>query len=308
MKLVSTNIQARRKLDDLFMEGVEVRFGVDPETGKPGGWIGPFIKENGHPSICPEDHIQLFVRPPDPLQRDMSMREANAKRARALVKSKRDVDSEEHLTILAFLADMSEETLIDYVIQSEINVRRAEAEREVLSLEEWKDMEAYQDAMRQFDQMSPEELDGNEEWEAMLELDKKYVTQIEEREADLRESHREALRMQIASDRGAIERKALERRSEMVGTQAFLNEYQIQMLYYSVRQFEDKTKLFFEKATDVAAMPDVFQETLNEALLPFIAEAEEAKNSPRAESGSEQSEPPRKLETSESSIREEQDA
>ena len=283
------------------MEGVEVRFGKDPETGKPKGWIGPFLKENGHTLVCPEDQIQLFVRPPDPLQRDMAMREANAKRARALVKSKRDHDSEEHLTILAFLADMSEETLIDYVIQSDQNKRRAEAEREVLSLEEWKEMEAYQDAMRQFDEMDPEELEGNEEWEAMLALDQKYVSQIEEREGDLRETQREVLRMQVGSNREEVERRALDRRAELVGTQAFLNEYQVQMLYYSVRQYDDKSKLFFENVRDVASQPDVFQEILNEALLPFIAEAEEAKNSPRAESGSEQSEPPKKPETSEAS-------
>jgi len=158
--MATTTIKARRQLSDLFKEGTEVRFGRDPKTNKPYGKVGPFIDSMGNRAACPENEVAVFVRPPDPLQRDMAMREANAKRARALVKAKRDEESEEHLTILAFLADMGDETLVDYVVLGDVAKRRAEAEREVLSLEEWKEMDAYQDAMRQFEGMSDEAREG----------------------------------------------------------------------------------------------------------------------------------------------------
>lgn len=305
---MAKNIQARRKLSELYKKGVEVRFGLDPETGEPVERIGPFISEETGRRIPPtEDDVVVFVRPPDPLQRDMAIREGNARRARAVVKAKRDEDSEEHLTIMAFLADMSDDTLIDYVLLGEESLRMAEAQREILALEEWKDMEAYQDAMRQFDEMDADELEGNEEWEGLLELDRKFGKQVIDRERELREAQRDVFKMILNSQgRGALEKKALEKRSELVGTQAFLDEYQIQMLWFSVRDYDNTGELFFESAKELASQPQSVLDILNEALLPFISGAEQAKNSPRAASGSEQSVPPRKPETSEASTPQEQ--
>lgn len=300
------NIKARKRLSDLFKKGVEIRFGTDPDSGEPRGWIGPFKDSAGGRQPCPDDQVAMFIRPADPLQREMAMREANAKRARALVKSKRDEDSEEHLTIMAFLADMEDETLIDYVLVSDAGARRTEAEREVLASPDWKDMDAYQDAMRQFEEMSPEDLEGNEEWEALLELDQKFGQQVTKREEELIQAQREVLRMQLSAGRSQVEKKALEKRAEMVGTQAFMQEYELQMLYFSVREVENTDQMFFDSPRELAAQPEQVREIINEALLPFISDGNEAKNLPRAESGSQQSDLPKKPETSESSTPEEQ--
>jgi hypothetical protein len=302
---MATNIKARRLLSDLFKEGTEVRFwkGEDGPTGK----IGPFVDEKTGKKIPVKEgkEVAMFIRPPDPVQRDMAIRSAQAKRAAAMVKAKRDEDSAEHLTIMAFLADMSDETLIDYVVIGDIAERRQEAEREVLSRDEWKDMTQYQDAMRQFLDKPAEELEGNEEYEALLELDKKFGDQIIARETELAEAQREALRF---LDRSVVEKKALSKRAEMVGSQAFMDEYEKQMMFYSIRDPDDDSKLFFEKVDEVASQPDPVRELIEEALLPYISDSGEAKNLSRAVSGSASSELPDSQETSDSSTREEQTA
>lgn len=301
--MATTNIKKRKLLSELYKKGVEIRFATDPNTGVPVGKIGPFLDDNGRAIPCPDDTVAMFIRPPDPLQRDMAMRAGQGKRAAALVKAKRDENSEEFLTITAFLADMSDETLIDYVLLGDQSMRRSEAEREILALEEWKEMANYQEAMRQFDEMPAEELEDNEEWKALLELDDKYAKQVAERELQLSDAQRDSMRF---LQREQVEKKALDKRAEMVGSQAFMNEYERQMLYFSVRDAENIDQLFFESATELAMQPDEVRDVINEALLPFITDSAEAKNSQGAASGSDSSVPPVKQETSAASTPEEQ--
>lgn len=269
------NIKARRALTDLYKRGVEVRFGVNPETGQPEGKIGPFKDDDGNEIPASPEQVCMFVRTPNSLQREQALRDGNAKRARALINAKRHVDSEEHLTTMAFLADMDDETLFDYVVIGNAVERRQEAVREVLGQDEWKDMTDLQDAMRQFEEMSEEERAADEEWASLLERDREFGDQVAEREKDLMESERESLRI-LGRDRA--EKQALERRSELVGTQAFMTEYERQMLFYSVRTVEDDGVLFFESARQLAEQEDEVRELLAEALMPYISDGSDAKN------------------------------
>lgn len=291
------NIKQRRQLTELFKQGVEIRFGPGPD-GKPLGKIGPFVNDHGARIAPKGDEVAMFVRPPDPVQRDMAIRAAQGRRAAALVRAKRDEESEEHLTILAFLSDMSDETLIEYVVAADTNLRRQEAEREVLALDEWKDMTSYQEAMSHFASLEEHELEENDEYEALLDLDEKYGKQITAREIELTDAQREALGF---LQRDQVERKALEKRAEIVGSQAFMAEYEKQMLFYSVRDHDKTHELFFENANELASQPDEVRELINEAIMPFISETGEAKNSQRAADGSSSSALPDAPETSDSS-------
>lgn len=272
---MATNIKARRALSDLYKQGVEVRFSVDPETGKPTGKIGPFVNTSGEHKPPAPNEISCYVRPPSPLQRDMAMRDGQARRARALINAKRKEDSEEHLTIMAFLADMSDDTLLDYVLINDSQERQQDAMRDVLSREEWKDITDMQDAMRQFDDMPEEERAENEEWVALMEQDQKFGDDVAERLKELADAQRDALRMQ---SRESLEKRALDKRSEMIGSQAFINEYELQMLFYSVRDPENHSQLFFESAREFAEQHEDFRAVIEEALHPFINEGVEAKN------------------------------
>jgi len=286
---VARNIQARRKLSDLFARGVEVRFGS--KDGEPYGKVGPF-EEPPTP-----DEVAMWVTPPSPLQRDMSMRDAQAARARALLRTLKDQESEEHLTAMAFLADMDFPTLIDYTLMADTESRRNEAVRDVLEREEWKDFTSYQDAMRKLDEDKTPEDDP--EYVALMDLDRKYGEQVSAREMELTSAARDVMQM-LGRDR--VERKALEMRKEILGSQAFLHEYELQMTYYSVRDIKDHNQLFFDSAREWAEQDDQIRDTVSTALRGFIQEASEAKNSPGAVSGSESSELPSKPEISEASI------
>lgn len=288
------NIKARRKLSDLYKQGVEVRFGPDGE-GNPAGRIAP--KEGFEESVG-EEEVQVWVQPPSPLQREMALRDAQGSRARALVKAKRDDESEEHLTIMAFLADMSNETMVDYILMQDMDTRRNEAQRDVLADEQWKDMAAYQDALRQFEEMPQEERNADPEWTAIMDLDLKFGKQVNERFVELTEAERAALGL---FNRQKLEKKALDARSDVVGNQAFMVEYELQMLFYSVRDFDHQDQLFFESARELGSMPIEFRTTIQDALIPYISDGGEAKNSLGAASGSELSGPPSEQETSEAS-------
>lgn len=301
--MATTNIKARRLLSDLYKRGVEVRFGKGPEGPyekiAPGG-EGAFKSDDGRPLPLAPGEVQIWVQAPSPLQREMAMRDAQAARAKALVAAKRDVESEEHLTIMAYLADLDDAGVIDYVMMQNARERRDQAMREVLAEDEWADMTAYQDALRQFesDDRSEEQLAEDPEYQAIMELDMRFGDQVSEREKELMAAERQSWEMRSRAD---VERKALEKRAEIVGTQAFMAEYERQMLFYSVRDFDDNAVLFFESARQLAEADDRILMIVQDAMLPFIGDVGEAKNSSGAESGSEQSEPPSAPETSEAS-------
>jgi hypothetical protein len=281
---VARNLQARRKLSALYKRGVEVRFGPD------GGRIGPFDE----PATV--DEVAVYVAPASPLQREQALRDAQAKRARALIATKREEESEEHLTSKAFVAEMSLATLTDYVLIADQEERRSEAIRDVLSRDEWNDIAALQDALRQFDEEDSDE--GEPEYAAVLARDEEYGRQVNERDLSLTEAAREALNL---LGRDELERRALEKRSELVGSQAFMQEYERQMTFYSVREVTDNNVLFFESAREFADQDDQIQLTIKQALSQFINEATEAKHLPGVVSGSESSAPPSEPEISEAS-------
>jgi hypothetical protein len=286
---MTRNIKTRRKLSDLYVTGVEVRF------DRTGGRIGPFTE-------APlETQVQVWVQPPNPLQREMSMRAANAASAKAMLKLRRkDETSEEYATALAFVAEMSDETLVDYLLQYENDRRETDAQREVLALPEWEDFGALQDAMREWEESGEDEDDP--EYADLMEADKRFGSQVNQRYGELYDSDREGLSL---LNRDALEQRAIEKRGELVKAQVFMNEYQRQMSFYAVRDFDDKDQCFFESAREFANQPDQVQLAIQEALSRFIGDASDPSGSLEEGGGSPPSPPPSEPETSEASIPEE---
>lgn len=287
---MSRNIKTRRKLNSLYKRGVEVRFSED------GGRVGPFSKADGTPLPCGEHEVAIWVAAPSPIQREMAMREAQAKRARTLLRTKRDDTSEEFMTAKAFLADMSLETLIDYVLSVQLDDIRNESIRDVLSREEWEDMTELQEAMRQYDEAENKE---DPEWMDLIRRDIEYGRQVAERQKELLEAQREVFRI---LSRDHLEARALERRAEIVGSQTFMFEYEKWMTYYSVRDIDDHDELFFDTVEEWNQQEDEIRAKVAEALQQFIQDGTDAKNSPRADRGSQESGLPSKPETSDPSI------
>lgn len=308
------NIKARQKLSALYDKGVEVRFGPGPngepvEKIAPGG-KGYFKDEDGKREPLPEGWVAVWVQPPNPLQREMAMRDSQAARAKSLVRAKRDENSEEHLTVMAFLADMSDETLVEYVILNDNDTRQGDAIREVLADDEWENMTELQDALRVFHErveegsLTIEERDADPDWIALAEKDAEFGDQVQRRIEELMNAQRDVLKMQVDTNRATVERKALQRRAEQVGTQAFAYEYELQMHFYSVREIDDHGALVYSNPREFASEAEEIREVIGEANRGFITDGAEAKNLLGVVSGSESSEPPSEPETSEASTQE----
>lgn len=286
---MTANIKARRKLADLYRRGVAVRFGPS------GPAIGPFT--DPAEKTCPADTIEVFVAVPSPLQREQAVRDARA-HSLGIKKAARDgkVASLEGVVIADLLEGMSVQALIEYLIMmGQADVRR-EAERSVVALEEWADMIALQDLMRRYDEgeLEPE----GPAYDALMERDREYGEAVHNRVVELTDASREALEL---LPREELERRVTDQQLELISSEAFVNEYTRQMLFYSVREADDHDQLFFDSVTEYANSSDEVQNAVDEALGRFIGEESEAKNLPGAEDGSQPSTPPSKPETSESS-------
>lgn len=277
----SRNIAARRKLTDLYAKGVSVRFSAE------GASKGPFE------APLKDDEVEVYVCPPSPLQREMALREAQAVRARAVLRAKREDDSEEHLTALAFIAQMSMDTLVDYVLQSENEDREREAIRDVMAAEEWADLASLQDAMRQFEEAG--EPSEDPEFQALVERDAEFGRQVRKRLDALTEAATEILTM---VSRQVLEKKAIERRADLLSGQVFMRSYERHMMLYGIRDPDDTQELFFDSVDDLAAQPQFVQDELGLVLSEFIVDGGQAKNSLRVASGSDSSAPPVEPETS----------
>jgi len=70
------------------------------------GPAGPRIAvaENGKfpvEDVLADEELEVWVAPPNPQQREMALRDAQAARARSLLRARKDEDSEEYLTSMA---------------------------------------------------------------------------------------------------------------------------------------------------------------------------------------------------------------
>lgn len=271
-----TAIEKRRRLSELFVKGVEVRF-----------------NENGINAGDPTDtDVVIFVTPPSPLQREYAIRDAQAARANTMLNARRNANDHQAAVSKAFISEMNDVDLVEYLVAMGEQERQGEATRQVLGNPEWEDFDTLRDLMREYEEEgSPE---GDPKWEALLEKDKRFGDQVGELVQELNQAAREAFRLM---NRDTLEDKAFERRLEVVGTQEFVAVYEAAMLFYACRDDEDHNELFFESVNEMRSFPEEMTRHLADTLSEFISQVAEAKNSQRAEPGSESSDPPVKLET-----------
>jgi hypothetical protein len=277
-----TSIQKRKRLSALFERGGYVRFNSN-------GVLPPDAEET-------DEDVKVWVGPPSPFQREMAIREAQAARSRAMLEARNKEDSSQYVNARAFLSGLTNEDLADYVIDLDEAERMSRARRQVLMKKEWEDFNSLRDAMRQFEEAgSPQD---DPDWALLMKRDQEFGEQVLAEAQVLRDGDRQGYALM---PREPLEKKALEKRIDQAASAVFMKNYEDWMLYYACRDDEDHSVLFFEDVNDLKSMPDEVQTALSESLALYINEAAEAKNSPRAASGSASSEPPVEPETSEAS-------
>lgn len=257
-----SRIEKRKRFEALFDRGGYVRFNRD---------------ENGRPVIDPEtaseDDMLVWVTPPTPLQREMSVREAQAGRARMMIEARSSTESPSWLTVRGFISGLKTDDLIDYVLDLDEGEYLSQARRDVLQQKEWDDFNALRDAMRQYEEAgSPV---GDPEWEPLLERDRSFGEQVSERADEIRDDAKAGYKHM---PRAKVEERAVDRRIEQAGSAAFVSEYEEWMLFYSCRDDEDHTVLYFENKDEIKSLPSEVQKALADKLADFITDSSEAKN------------------------------
>jgi hypothetical protein len=290
----------RRRLSELFERGKEVRFNaagvVDAEPLEEGEEHDP---EKVYPT---DDDVVVWVTPPSPLQRDMALREASATRARYILAAKRDESSPDAAQARASIVELDLDELVEFLLATDDQDRKAEAERNVLGEEEWEDFTELQDAMRQW---AESDEDDDEKWSPLLARDLEFGRQVQAETDRLTDASRESLKL---VGRDELEKRAIKSNIDMAGNAEFMNEYQRWMFHFACREGADHEQLAFEHPDDLGTLPDEITDALAEVYKSFIDTERSAKNSRRAVAGSATSAPSDAPETSESSTPEEQTA
>lgn len=257
-----SRIEKRKRLEALFDRGAYVRFNRD---------------EDGRPVVNPEEEsdtdMQIWVCPPSPLQREMAVREAQAERARVILEARRDENSASWVTIRGYIANLSNETLIEYVLDLDEAEFLSQARRDILQQKEWEDFNSLRDAMRQYEEAgSPVD---DPEWEPLLKRDEEFGRQVNERFDEVRADAQSGYKVM---PRVKVEEKAIDRRIEQAGSAAFVASYEDWMLFYACRDDEDHSVLYFEEKDEIRSLPQPVQDALSNKLASFITEVSEAKN------------------------------
>lgn len=284
------NIRKRRKLQELYTRGVELRFEAD------GVHLGPFKDDDGNDIPANDETVAMFITPPSPLQREQALREGQAARQLAILKAKREEDSFESTSARLYVTQMTPQQLTEYVLSVDEGDRMQEAQREVLKRDEWEDFTALQDLMRKWEEAgSPVD---DPEWEPLLERDRDFGRQVREETMRLKSDSKDSLAL---VPRNELEERAFSKRIELEASQAFLGTYEAQMVMYSCRDSDDHQELFFESPEEIRDLPEEVQKAIGNAINDFIQDVREAKNSQGVAPGSDSSVLPDAPETSEAS-------
>lgn len=280
-----TNIEKRRRLSELYSNGGEVRFNKN----------GVVDDDNPETDV----DVVVWVQPPNPLQREEAIRAGQAARSRVTLASK-DESTERGVEVTSFVEELTNEQVVDYIINAESRDFRSRAIRDVLSDDDWKDFTSLQDSLREWEEQGEPE---GPEWEALLNRDKEYGTAVKDRIQEILDDTREGLALLGEEE---LKRRARKKYVDALGNQAFMQAYEVNMLFFGCRDDEDHEELFFEDPRELQKQPEFVQIALANKLSEFIQDPGEAKNSPRVAPSSQQSELPAEPETSEASTPEEQ--
>lgn len=267
----TANITKRRRLAALFERGRLVHFDSSGEVPEP-----------------TDTSLSVWVGPPNPLQREQALREAQATRSRTILRARDDSDEgSEANAARGMLASLEDEGAIDVLQMMDEQNTLAEARRRVLGEKEWDDFNALRDGMRQWEEAGQPEDDP--EWAPLLEKDRLFGEQVSKVAEELRTSEAEGLKL---LGRHEVEKRIIDRTIERVGSTAFVAAYETWMLYYAIRDDEDHNLLFFEHPDELKELPDKIQEALQAVYDEFLTDPSEIKNSQGAVSSSDSQAPP----------------
>jgi len=206
------------------------------------------------------DDFKCWIRIPNKLQHRKMQKAAQAARARKVAEY-RDADSDASAVLLTAVEEVArsgENGMVDWLVDQHVREKALEAYLVVESQEEYEAIdehrEAYELLSRQGDTESEEFLQAQEFIIRTADAVQKKTTELLEPFVDKYEAmDEEALREKV--------RRALVKAD---ADDEFMNSYNVQMIFYGTRLFDDHNKFYFKTIDALYDAPDGVVEILTE--------------------------------------------
>lgn len=235
--------------------------------------------------------IEVWLQKLNPLERENAARRAGAERAR-MVAFYEDKDSDEYQSAVNDVLDFYQdrESLTTMIIRNDVMRAQARIEAELAGDGEWsKDgllvglIDAWQDGLSDRYAEDPNDPEASRVFK-MLE---KFDTQVQEEVI--------AERLRLEKDMGShtleeLRDKAVERLIDAKAISAFIEEFEIQRLLYSVRDPEKHDEYYFTNRLEVKTLDEKIREQLSAAYSDLEIDLVEGKDLPETEDSSVSSE------------------
>lgn len=282
----------RKRLTDLYKRGKTITI------------VGPDA-ENVN------DGVEVWIQKPNPTEMESIHRRANAKKA-LIVKSGEDETSEIFLAAWAESRDfLNKETLITLALYEDLGSARMRANAEIADEKEWKE-EDYLQGLLDLWQGDPEQGDFGlsevwtsmpEEWDesdfsseevARMNEAKHVFSELERFDSQVEKAlkaEEERLRVDWASrDDEFVVRAAVKELVRQQANQAFVDEYDRQLMYYTVREPDDHKKRYFANMAEIDDLEEGVKDQLKLAMNSLLVDVVEGKDSPVTPTSSDSSE------------------
>lgn len=282
----------RKRLTDLYKRGQTITI------------VGP-DDENVN------DGVKVWIQKPNPTEMESIHRRANARKA-LIVREGQDEASEIFLAAWAESRDfLNKETLITLALYEDLSSARMRANAEIADEEEWKD-EDYLQGLLDLWQGDPEQGDFGlaevwtsmpEEWDetdfsseevVRMKEAKRVFSELQRFDAQVEQvlkAEEERLRVDWSSrDDEFVVRAAVKELVRQQANQAFVDEYDRQLMYYTVREPDDHKKRYFANMAEIDDLEEGVKDQLKLAMNSLLVDVVEGKDSPVTPTSSDSSE------------------
>jgi hypothetical protein len=237
-----------------------------------------------------DDPVTVWMQKLNPVEDETATRASSAARVQHLTYI-RDRDSEQWRAAYADVSDYaSRQTLVDINIRDELLIRRSRIEAELADGDEWSDSDYLQGLVDAW-----EGHDANGDLPAQPGLKLRWMDDNDDPEASRVHDELERFDAQVQDKVDAEQAvlhadwenvplpELLEQATEKILQQralsAFVAEYEVQQVMFSVREPEDHSKLYFENRDEVLKLQPEIRDTLRRHYQTLIVATSEGKDS-----------------------------
>lgn len=267
----------RRRLSDLYVLGTDLAIGDDNEVDT--------------------EPVRVWVQKLNPLEQQTAVRRAGAERAKQLAFVTNDT-SDEYQAALGDVIEFSDhDTLIDIAIRTDVLAANMKAEAETSGDERWSKDDYLTGLVTIWqEELSDRWIENPEDPEACRV--KKELEDFDK----IVEDATEAARIQLRKDYALtpiedLRKLAVEALLEQRATQAFIGEFEVQQILFSIRFPEDHGVYYFQERLEVLGLDARVRSRLVEAYNLLSVDSQEGKDSAGNRASSTSSEQSTKEET-----------